>query len=137
MERQNPEQHKTGTLSGNLLRLGERREIAIYLRGGTAWVAEFKKGHGEVYNPSAWFSLYGRALVHAQRRGEVNIISPIPGDVVARIERLHLRMEKQNLAPVIRRALAALVGELRGRLVTEGRPTWKATHPTSRSTCKG
>ena len=112
----NPE--RNGLLSGNLLRLGERREIAIYLRGGTAWVAEFEKGRGEVFNVGAWSSLYGRALVHAQRRGEVNIISPIPEDVVARIERLHLRMEKQNDVPVIRRTLAALVVELRGRLAT-------------------
>ena len=67
---------------------------------------------------SAWFSLYGRALVYAQRRGEVNIIFPIPEDVAARIERLHLRMEKQNDAPAILRTLAALVGELRGRLAT-------------------
>ena len=42
----NPERNNTSPLSGNLLRLGERREIAIYLRNGTAWVAEFKKGHG-------------------------------------------------------------------------------------------
>ena len=117
----NPERNNTIPLSGNLLRLRARREIAIYLRGGTAWVAEFKNGHGEVHNVSAWFSLYGRALVHAQRRGEVNIISPIPEDVVARIERLHLHMEEPNDAPVIRRVLAALVGALRGRLVTATR----------------
>ena len=114
----NPECNHTNPPSGNLMRLGEQREIAIYLRDGAAWVAEFKKGRGEVSNMSAWFSLYGRALVNAQRRGEVNIISPIPDDVMARIERLHLRMEKQNNVPVIWRALAALVGELRGRPAT-------------------
>ena len=81
----NPERNNISPLSGNFLRLGERREIAIYLRDGSAWVAEFKKGHGDVYNVSAWFSLYGRALVNAQRREEVSIISPIPEDVVARI----------------------------------------------------
>ena len=114
----NPERNNISPLSGNLLRLRERREIAIYLRGGTAWVAELKKGHDEVFSVGAWFSLYGRALVNAQRREEVSIISPIPEDVVARIERLHLRMEKQNDAPAILRALAALVGELPGRLAT-------------------
>ena len=108
----NSERNNTNPLSGNLLRLGEQREIAIYLRGGTAWVAEFKKGHGELYGVSAWFSCYGRALVHAQRRGEVDIISPIPEDVVARIERLHLRMEKQSDAPVIGPALAALISHI-------------------------
>ena len=110
----NPERNHTSPLNGNLLRLGEQREIALYLRDGTAWVAEFKKGCGEISSVGAWFSLYGRALVHAQRRGEVDIISPIPEDVAARIERLHLRMEKQSDAPVILRTLAALVVRLRG-----------------------
>ena len=110
----NPE--RNGPLSGNLLRLGERREIAIYLRDGTAWVAEFKDGRVELFTVSTWFSLNqgGRAL----RRMDLDSITPLPEDVAERIERLHLHMEKRNDVPIIRRALAALVGELRGSPAT-------------------
>lgn len=114
----NPVRNNTSPLNGNLLRLGGSREIAIYLRNGAAWVAEFKNGRGAVSSLSAWFSLYGRTLVHAQRRGEVDIMSPIPEDVVARIERIHLRMEERKDVPTTWRSLAALAGELRGRLAT-------------------
>lgn len=113
-----PTRNSTGLLNGNLLRVGKSREIAIYLRNGAAWVAEFRNGRGEVSNLSGWFSLYGRALVNAQRRGEVDIISPIPEDVVARIERMHLCMEERKDIPTIWRSLAALAGDVRGRLAT-------------------
>ena len=112
----NPECNHTNPLSGNLLRLGEQREIAIYLRDGAAWVAEFKDGRGELFAVSTWFSLNqgGRVL----RRMDLGSITPLPEDVMERIERLHLRREKQNDVPVIWRTLAALVGELRGRPAT-------------------
>ena len=108
----NPE--RNGPLSGNVLRLGERREIAIYLRNGTAWVAEFKDGRGELVTVGTWFSLNqgGRVL----RRMDLESITPLPEDIAERIERLHLRMEKQNDVQAMPRALAALVSGLRGRL---------------------
>ena len=110
----NPERNHANPLSGNLLRLGEGREIAIYLRDGTAWVAEFKDGRGELFTVSTWFSLNqgGRVL----RRMDLDSITPLPEDIAERIERLHLRMEKQNDVPAMPRALAALVAGLRGKL---------------------
>ncbi len=108
----NREQNGTSPLHGNLLRIGERREIAIYLRDGTAWVAEFNDERGELFSVSAWFSLNrgGRVL----RRMELDSVTPLPEDAVRRIERLHRRKEKRNDVPLMPRVLAT--GGLRGRL---------------------
>ncbi len=88
------EQNGTSPLNGNLLRIGERREIAIYLRDGTPWVAEFNGGRGELFAVSAWFYLNqgGRVL----RRMDLDSIAPLSQDVVQRIERLHRRTERRN-----------------------------------------
>jgi len=99
------EQNGTSPLQGNLLRIGERREIAIYLRDGTPWVAEFNHGRGELFAVGAWFSLNqgGRVL----RRMEHDSVTPLPPDIAQRIERLHRGMESQNHVPVMQLVLAA------------------------------
>ncbi len=106
------ERNGMSVLNGNFLRLGTGREIAIYFRDGMAWVAEFGKGHAQIHHASAWLSVYGRAFVHAQRRGEVEIVSPTPVDIVARIDGLHVAMDKKNDAPVIQRAPAKVTDAL-------------------------
>ena len=112
----NREQNGAVPLHGNLLRLSERREIAIYLRDGAAWVADFNNGRVELFIASAWYSMGGgRRLAHAQRRGEVETISPLPEAVVQRIEALHQRMEEPVVEPAVRRALAAMLAGLCGR----------------------
>jgi hypothetical protein len=86
----NRQQNGMTPLQGNLLRLPGRREIAIYLRDGAAWVADFNNGHAELHTASGWYDTgNGRMLAHAQRRGEVEIVSPIPEGVAERIEGLH------------------------------------------------
>lgn len=110
----NREPNGAVALQGNLLRLSERREIAIYLRDGAAWVADFNNGRGELFFASAWYSMSGgRRLAHAQRRGEVEVISPLPEAVVQRIEALHRRMARPVIGPAVRRALASLVDAFR------------------------
>ena len=115
----NTHQEQIGTTppQGNLLRLSERREIAIYLREGAAWVADFNNGRVEFSIASAWCSMGGGGgmLAHALRRGEIEIVSPLPDEVVQRIESLHRRMEKPTVGPAVRRALAALVAGFRHR----------------------
>ncbi len=110
----NQEQINTSPLHGNLLRLGERHEIAIYLRDGMAWVADFKAGRGEVFTASAWFSLNqgGNVL----RRMALDSITPLPEDVAERIECLHRRMAKPSAGPAMLRELAMLIAGLRDRL---------------------
>ena len=106
----NQEPNDIASIQGNLLRLSERREIAIYLRDGAAWVADFNNGLGTLYIASAWYSMGGgRVLAHAQRRGEVETVSPLPEEVARRIESLHRRMEAPTVGPAVRRVLIAML----------------------------
>ncbi|HEY6241828.1 MAG TPA: hypothetical protein VIW78_13460 [Burkholderiales bacterium] len=82
--------------NGNLMRLGETREIAIYLRGGVAWVADFRGGRGDLFTARDWFALNGRASL--LRRAGLTSITPLPADVIGRIERLH---GEENRAPLV------------------------------------
>lgn len=101
-------------IEGNLLRLGERREVAIYLRDGIAWVAEFNNGRASLCTPGEWYSSSGgRALIQAQRRDAVETISPLPAGVVQRIESLHRHMEEPVVGPAVRRALVAMLAVFR------------------------
>ena len=110
----NQEQSRATALHGNLLRLSERREIAIYLRDGAAWVADFNNGQVELFTASAWYSMSaGRMLALAQRREEVETISPLPEEVVQRIESLHRRMEAPTVGPAVRRMLVAMLAVFR------------------------
>lgn len=43
------------SIQGQILRRSERREVAIYLRDGKLWIADFVDGVGELVEPSAWF----------------------------------------------------------------------------------
>ena len=110
----NRKQNGAVPLQGSLLRLSERREIAIYLRDGAAWVADFNNERGELFFASAWYSMGGgRMLAHTQRRGEVETISPLPEAVVQRIEALHQRMARPVIGSAVRRALVSLVAAFR------------------------
>lgn len=112
----NREQNGTVPLQGNLLRLSGRREIAIYLRDGAAWVADFENGRGELLIASAWYGTGGgRRLAGAQRRGEVETISPLAVETARRIEALHRHREEPIVGPAVRRALATLVAGFRHR----------------------
>jgi hypothetical protein len=93
------------------LRAGDRREIAIYLRDGTAWVADFKGSRGEISTAGAWFAL-NRGW--ASRRAVLNAVTPLPQELEERIERLHRHMEEHSDAPAIARALASLLARFAG-----------------------
>jgi len=116
----NRERNGTHPLHGSLLRIGERRELAIYLRDGTAWVADFKGGHGEVSAAGAWFALNQDRW--ALRRAALDAITPLPADIVQRIENLHRHMERPSVDLALPRALVTLVAGLRGRLARLLRP---------------
>ena len=101
-------------IQGSLLRLSEHREVAIYLREGAAWVAEFDNGRAALHSASEWYTIgSGRMLVHAQRRDAVETISPLPDEVVRRIESLHRRMEEATVGPAVQSALAAMLAVFR------------------------
>jgi len=46
-----------------LLKLDEGHWVAIYLRQGSNWVAEFRNGHGELTDAATWFRVPAGALV--------------------------------------------------------------------------
>ena len=96
------ERRRACRVEGNLFRLRGGREIAIYVRDGAASVAEFWDGRGELHSPAGWIGLNGRKLVHAERRGETEIVSPIPVDVATRIEALHLHAARSGRSPAVR-----------------------------------
>jgi hypothetical protein len=78
-------------IQGQLLRLSARREVAIYLRDGALWVADFIDGHGEIIDAITWFRFNcgSSSSRHARRRMVLESGVPLTADLVARIERLH------------------------------------------------
>ena len=77
-------------IQGQLLRLSERREVAIFLRDGTLWVADFVDGKGELIDAVTWFRFHCAALSSVQARHRMVLESGIPlsDELVARIELL-------------------------------------------------
>ena len=79
------------TIQGQLLRRSERHEVAIYLRDGTLWIADFIDGVGELIEPAAWFRFNcGTSQARrAHRRMLLESAMPLSAELAARIERLH------------------------------------------------
>jgi hypothetical protein len=78
------------SIQGQLLRQSERREVAIFLRDGVLWVADFIDGHGQLIDATTWFRFNCGALTtaHARRRMVFESAIPLSEALVARIERL-------------------------------------------------
>jgi len=110
----NREPEAASNLHGSLLRLGNQREIAIYLREGTAWVADFRGGRGNVSTAGAWFALNQDRW--ALRRATLDAVTPLPADIVRRVEYLHRHTAQPSVSPALPRALATLVGGFRTKL---------------------
>ena len=79
------------TMQGQLLRRSERREVAIYLRDGKVWIADFIDGVGELIEPEAWFRFNcGTPWARrAHRRMLVESATPLYDELASRIEQLH------------------------------------------------
>lgn len=82
---------RASPILGQLLRLSKRREVAIYLREGSLWIADFIDGCGEVVEPKIWFrfncATAGKGL--ARRRMLLESAVPLSADLAAKIESLH------------------------------------------------
>ena len=85
-----PEPRRTHPIQGQLLRQSERREVAIFLRDGALWVADFIDGQGELIDAITWFRFNCGSLStwHARRRMVLESAIPLPEELVERIERL-------------------------------------------------
>ena len=80
-------------IQGQLLRLSERREVAIYLREGALWVADFIDGCGTLADATTWFrfNCASASSWHVRRRMALESAMPLSSVLIARIERLHER----------------------------------------------
>jgi hypothetical protein len=79
------------SIQGQLLRLSEHRAVAIYLREGSTWVADFVDGQGVLVDVDTWFRFNCGTLAnaHASRRIARESAMPLSADLIARIESLH------------------------------------------------
>ena len=84
-------ENRSAAIQGQLLRLSERREVAIYLRKDALWVADFIDGHGELIDAATWFRFNCGmpAASYARRRMVFESAIPLSEQLVARIEYLH------------------------------------------------
>lgn len=105
------EHNGAAALQGSLLRLSDSREIALYVRGGVSWAAEFKGRHGDIYTAGEWFRLNGPS--YARRLMNATATGPLPAETVGRIEALHQRRE-----PDVARRITALIRRLRRALAS-------------------
>ena len=85
-----PEPGAPRSLHGQLLRHSERREVAIFLRDGALWVADFIDGHGQLIEATTWvrFNCGAHSTPQARRRMVLESAVPLSAELVARIERL-------------------------------------------------
>ena len=81
----------TTRIQGQLLRLSERREVAIYLRDNVLWVADYIDGHGELVDAATWFRFNcgTPSTPYAQRRMVLESAIPLSAQLAQRIEGLH------------------------------------------------
>ncbi len=78
-------------IQGQLLRVSARREVAIYLRDGALWVADFLDSQGTLMDAATWlrFNCASSASWHVRRRMALESAMPLSVDLIARIEQLH------------------------------------------------
>lgn len=81
----------SSTIQGQMLRRSARREVAIYLRGGALWVADFIDGDGELVDAATWirFNCGSASAWQARRRMVRESALPVSRELSLRIERLH------------------------------------------------
>ena len=81
----------SGSIQGQVLRISTHRTVAIYLRQGSLWVADFIAGQGTLVEANTWFRFNcgSPANSHALRRMALESAIPLSADLVQRIEDLH------------------------------------------------
>lgn len=113
----NPERAFTRSIQGQLLRLSERREVAIFLQDGALWVADFIDNQGELIDAITWFRFNCGSLAtrHTRRRMVHESATPLSEELVDRIERLPRPAPAQTGAVMVRlvEAIAAYLSQIR------------------------
>ena len=90
-----PENRHVCAIQGQILRVSERRQTAIYLRNGKLWVADFIDGCGELSDAVTWFRFNcgSPASIHARRRMMIESAIPLHEQLERQIEELHRSSE--------------------------------------------
>jgi len=85
------ERQFSGLIQGQVLRMSERREVAIFLRDGALWVADFIDGDGVLMEAITWFRFNCGApsTSHARHRMVLESGTPLSEELIEKIERLH------------------------------------------------
>ncbi len=83
--------HPPRQIQGQMLRLSEHHAVAIYLRDGIVWIADFVDGRGVLVDANTWFRFNCGSLAnsHSRRRMALESAMPISSDLGMRIEALH------------------------------------------------
>ncbi len=78
-------------IQGQLLRRSTHHTVAIYLRQGSLWVADFIDGQGALVDANTWlrFNCGSLANSHALRRMALESAIPLSAELIQRIEGLH------------------------------------------------
>jgi hypothetical protein len=94
-------------IQGQLLRLSARREVAIYLRDDTLWVADFIDGSGEIMDARTWFrfNCASASASDTRRRMVLESAMPLYEQLEKRIEELHSSALAVSLYELLERRL--------------------------------
>ena len=126
----------SASIQGQLLRMSEHRAVAIYLREGSMWVAEFVDGHGVLVDVDTWFRFNCGSLAnpYVARRIALESALPLPADLIARIEVLHRAADRAQQRTVARWMDAIFAFLPRGRMamLTAGRLLSRRSRQSSR-----
>ena len=78
-------------VQGQLLRLSTHRAVAVYVRDGAMWVADFIDGRGTLIDAYTWFRFNcgTPGNTHALRRTLLESALPLSAELAERIEALH------------------------------------------------
>ena len=106
------------SIQGQLLRVSEHRAVAIYLREGTTWVADFVDGQGVLIDVNTWFRFNCGSLAnpYVARRIALESALPLPEELIVKIEALHrAKQPRTDKRPPWTSAIFALLPRSRGR----------------------
>ena len=83
--------HPPHQIQGQMLRLSEHHAVAIYLRDGVVWIADFVDGQGVLVDANTWFRFNCGNLAnsHSLHRMALESAMPISSELGVRIEALH------------------------------------------------
>lgn len=105
-----------GRIQGQMLRLSEHHSVAIYLRDGQMWVADFIDGQGALVDATTWFRFNCGTLSnsHALRRMALESATPISSALAERIDKLHRSTGTQG-SVILSRWLSTIAAYLPAR----------------------